>query len=380
MIPRLLLFVLLALAPAWSTAFAQSVPSPTIAARAWLLLDHSSNQPLAEQAADERIEPASLTKLMTAYLSFSALRQKKITPDQVVPVSEKAWKAPGSRMFIEPNRPVTVQELLHGMIVQSGNDACIALAEVIAGSEDSFVAAMNREARRLGLKNTKFMNTTGLPDPQHYTSARDLGLLTQAIIRDFPEYYPIYATREYTYNKITQPNRNRLLWLDPTVDGVKTGHTESAGYCLIASSKRGPRRLISVVLGTTSDNARAQESLKLLNHGYLAFDAVKLYDGNAAISQLKVFKGAQNTVKAGFLEDFVLSLPKDATLATDAIKVQLEGRQPLLAPVQQGTQIATLKLSVHGKPWGEYPVVALESVPVAGIFGRTWDALKLYFQ
>jgi D-alanyl-D-alanine carboxypeptidase (penicillin-binding protein 5/6) len=283
-------------------------------------------------------------------------------------------------MFIEPNRPVTVKELLYGMIVQSGNDACIALAEVIAGSEESFVAAMNREAQRLGMKNTKFMNATGLPDPQHYASARDLGLLAQAIIRDFPDYYPIYATKDYTYNKITQPNRNRLLWLDPTVDGVKTGHTEAAGYCLIASSRRGPRRLISVVLGTDSDNARAQESLKLLNHGFLAFDAVKLYDRNFALSQLKVFKGTQNTVKAGFTEDFVLSLPKGAAVAKDAIKVQLESRQPLLAPVQAGDRVATLKLTINDKPWGEYPVVALEAVPVAGIFGRTWDALKLYFQ
>jgi D-alanyl-D-alanine carboxypeptidase (penicillin-binding protein 5/6) len=377
MLHRLFLLALLTLS---SAAFAQSVPPPPVAARAWLLLDHGSNQPLAEQAADERVEPASLTKLMTAYLSFSALRQRRLSMDQMVPVSEKAWKAQGSRMFIEPNRPVTVKELLHGMIVQSGNDACIALAEAVAGSEEAFVVAMNREAQRLGLRNTKFMNATGLPDPQHYASARDLGLLAQAIIRDFPEYYPIYATKEYTYNKITQPNRNRLLWLDPTVDGVKTGHTESAGYCLIASSKRGPRRLIAVVLGTSSDNARAQEALKLLNHGFLAFDAVKLYDRNFALSRLKVFKGAQNVVKAGFAEDFVLSLPKGATLNKDAIKVELESRQPLLAPVQQGDRIATLKLTVNGKAWGEYPVVALEAVPIAGIFGRAWDSLKLYFQ
>ncbi len=377
MIRNFLAWALLVLA---LPALAQSVPPPPIAARSWLLLDHGSNQPLAAQAADERVEPASLTKLMTAYLSFAALRQRRLSMDQVIPVSEKAWKAPGSRMFIEPNRPVTVQELLHGMIVQSGNDACIALAEAIAGSEEAFVAMMNREAQRLGMKNTRFMNATGLPDPQHFSSARDLGLLAQAIIRDFPEYYPIYAVKEYTYNKITQPNRNRLLWADPTVDGVKTGHTEAAGYCLISSSKRGPRRLIAVVLGTNSDNARAQESLKLLNHGFIAFDAVRLYDARFALSQLKVFKGAQNTVKAGFTEDFVLSLPKGAAVSKDAIKVRLESRQPLLAPVQAGDRIATLKLTVNDKPWGEYPVVALETVPVAGIFGRAWDSLKLWFQ
>jgi D-alanyl-D-alanine carboxypeptidase (penicillin-binding protein 5/6) len=287
-------------------------------------------------------------------------------------------------MFIEPQRPVTVDELLRGMIVQSGNDACVALAEAIAGSEENFVVAMNREAQRLGLKNTHFVNATGLPDPQHYSTANDLGLLASAIIRDFSEYYPIYATKEYSYNKITQPNRNRLLWLDPTIDGVKTGHTESAGFCLIASSQRGSRRLLSVVLGTSSDNARAQESLKLLQYGFQAFDAVRLYDKGVAVSQLKVFKGAENIVKAGFLDNFVVPLPKGATLSNDGIKVQLESRQPLLAPVQAGDRVATLKLSIRQGadfvPWGEYPVVALETVPVAGIFGRMWDTLKLWFQ
>jgi D-alanyl-D-alanine carboxypeptidase (penicillin-binding protein 5/6) len=287
-------------------------------------------------------------------------------------------------MFIEPHRPVTVSELLQGMIVQSGNDACIALAEAIAGSEESFVAAMNREAQRLGLKGTHFANATGLPDPQHYSTARDLGVLTQAIIRDFPEYYSIYATKEYTYNKITQPNRNRLLWLDPTIDGVKTGHTESAGYCLVASSLRGSRRLISVVIGTSSDNARAQESLKLLHYGFQAFDAVRLYDKGVAISELKVFKGAEGVVKAGFTDNLVVSLPKGASLANDGLRVQLESRQPLLAPVQAGDRVATLKVSVRQdgemKPWGEYPVVALETVPVAGIFGRAWDTVRMWLQ
>jgi D-alanyl-D-alanine carboxypeptidase (penicillin-binding protein 5/6) len=284
-------------------------------------------------------------------------------------------------MFIEPGKPVTVEELIRGMIVQSGNDACIALAETIAGSEEAFVERMNREAQRLGLTGTRFANATGLPDPQHYSTARDLARLAQAVIRDFPEYYPIYSVKDYTYNKITQYNRNRLLWLDPTVDGVKTGHTESAGYCLIASSKRGPRRLLSVVLGAPSDAARAQEALKLLNFGFQSFDAVKLYDANQAISRLKVFKGAQATVGAGFLEDFVLSLPAGAA---NRLQVELVSRQPLLAPVRRGTAIGTLRLLLDEgggpKPWAEFPVVAVEDVPVAGIFGRAWDTLRLWFE
>jgi len=361
-----------------STAGAQALPAPTLAASAWILVDHFSGQELVAVNADKRVEPASLTKLMTAYLTFGALKQGKLKLDQTIPVSEKAWKTDGSKMFIEPRKPVTVDELIHGMIIQSGNDACIALAESIAGSEEAFVAMMNREAQRLGLKDTHFMNATGLPDPQHYSTARDLSLLARAIIRDFPEFYPLYSNKSYSYNKITQPNRNRLLWLDPTVDGMKTGHTDSAGYCLIASSKRGLRRLVSVVLGTESDNARAQESLKLLNHGYLAFDAYKLYDKGQAISKLKVFKGRSNTVGAGFSEDFVVSLPKGVPL--DRLKVQLKSRQPLVAPVAPGATVGSLKLILDDKPLGEFPVQALEDVPVAGLVGRTWDAIKLFFQ
>jgi len=360
------------------SAQAQALPAPTLAASAWILVDHFSGQELVAVNADKRVEPASLTKLMTAYLTFGALKQNKLKLDQVIPVSEKAWKTDGSKMFIEPRKPVTVDELIHGMIIQSGNDACIALAESIAGSEEAFVAMMNREAQRLGLKDTHFMNATGLPDGQHYSTARDLSLLARAIIRDFPEFYPLYSNKSYSYNKITQPNRNRLLWLDPTVDGMKTGHTDSAGYCLIASSKRGLRRLVSVVLGTDSDNARAQESLKLLNHGYMAFDAYKLYDKGQPISRLKVYKGRSNTVGAGFSEDFVVSLPKGVPL--DRLKVQLKSRQPLIAPVSPGAPVGSLKLILDDKSLGEFPVQSLEDVPVAGLLGRTWDAIKLFFQ
>jgi D-alanyl-D-alanine carboxypeptidase (penicillin-binding protein 5/6) len=357
---------------------AQILPqAPTVAAKSWLLLDYSTGQALASYNPDERVEPASLTKLMTAYVVLGALKESRIKSAQTVPVSERAWKTQGSRMFIEPKRPVTVDELLRGLIVQSGNDACIALAEAVAGTEEAFVQSMNREAQRLGLKNTHFANATGLSDPQHYSTARDLGAMAAALIRDYPEHYPLYALREYSYNRITQANRNRLLWLDPAVDGVKTGHTENAGYCLIASARRGPRRLLSVVMGTASDAMRTQESQKLLNFGFQFFDAVKLYAKDQAVSQLKVWKGAQNTVKAGFLDDFTLSLPKGMA---EKVKASLVSQQPLMAPVQKGQRIATLKLTLDDKPYGEYSVVALETVPVAGMIGRAWDTMRLWFE
>ncbi|MBS0369471.1 MAG: D-alanyl-D-alanine carboxypeptidase [Proteobacteria bacterium] len=356
--------------------FAQMVP-PTVAARAWLLLDVGSGQVLTTEKPDERIEPASLTKLMTAYLTFAAIKNKTITLDQIVPVSEKAWKISGSKMFIEPNMPVTVKELIHGMIIQSGNDACIALSEAIAGSEENFVQLMNKEAARLGLKNTHFENSTGLPSPTHLASVHDLAMLSAAIIRDFPDFYPIYSIKEYTYNKIRQPNRNRLLALDPTVDGLKTGHTESAGYCLISSAKRNDRRLISVVVGTTSDSVRAQESQKLLNWGYLAYDDAKVYAANQAVSDFRVWKGTESNVKVGVLNDLILSLPKG-----DAQKVKTNIVTPpdLIAPITKGQKIASVQLSVDGKTIGEYPLVALSDVPEAGWFGRLWDAIRLWFK
>ncbi|PLX74388.1 MAG: peptidase [Azoarcus sp.] len=358
-------------------AAAQTIPAPALAANAWVLVDHSTGQVLAANDPDMRIEPASLTKLMTAYLTFSALKSGSITPEQPVNVSEKAWRQEGSRMFIEPNKPVTVQELIRGVIVQSGNDACVALSELIAGSEEAFSALMNREAKRLGMTNTNFTNSTGLPDPALYTTANDLALLASAIIRDFPEYFELYSMKEYTYNNIKQPNRNRLLWMDGTVDGMKTGHTSAAGYCLVSTALRGPRRLISVVLGASSDTVRAQESLKLLNFGFQFFDTVKLYSADQALSQFRVWKGQENEVAAGFTSDFVLSLPKGQA---DKVEATLESMQPVLAPLQKGQEIGTLKLSVDGKVLGEYPVVALQDVPVAGFFGRFWDALVLWIK
>src|SRR5688572_18324300 len=270
---------------------------PSVIGKAWVIGDLTSGQILATQRADERFEPASLTKMMTAYVVFIALRERKLSQDQQVKVSTRAWKAPGSRMFVEPRRPVTVDELIRGMVVQSGNDACIALAEAVAGTEETFVQLMNREAQRLGMKDTRYMNASGLPDPQHYTTAHDLHLLSAALIRDFPaEYAQYYSQKQYRYNNISQPNRNRLLWLDPSVDGVKTGHTEAAGYCLIASSNRGGRRLLSVLLGSTSESTRAQESQKLLNWGFQFFDSVKLHKSNELVKAIEVWKGSADEV------------------------------------------------------------------------------------
>ena len=361
-------------------SYAQPLAPPTLSARAWLLMDYATGQVLAAQAADTRLEPASLTKVMTTYLVADALAQKTLSLQLPVTVSERAWRTQGSRSFVPVNKAVLVDDLFKGMVIQSGNDASVALAEAIGGSEDAFAAIMNRTAQRMGLKDTNFLNASGYfegPAPNHYSTARDLARLAAALMRDHPETHALHATKEYTYNGIRQHNRNRLLWADPTVDGLKTGHSNAAGFCLIATAKRGPRRLISVVLGTASEDARARDSLNLLNWGFTGFDAVKLYDKGQAISQLKVFKGAQNVVKAGFAEDFVVSVPRGSA---DKLSVQLVSHQPLIAPVAAGSVIGTLKLAVAGQPWGEYPVVAQEAVPVAGLLGRLWDDLRLFFQ
>jgi D-alanyl-D-alanine carboxypeptidase (penicillin-binding protein 5/6) len=351
-------------------------PPPPVAATSFVLYDTNSGQIIVSQAPDKHVEPASLTKLMTAYLVFNALKEKRLTLEQTVPVSERAWKTGGSRMFIEPRTPVTVQDLLRGMIVQSGNDASIALAEAVAGSEEVFAEMMNREAARLGMKNTHFTNSTGLPDPQHYTTAEDLTLLSAAIIRDFPEYYSMYSEKQFTYNKITQSNRNRLLWLDPTVDGVKTGHTEAAGYCLITSSKRGDRRLISAVLGTESENARVAESQKLLNYGFQFYDTVRVYQKGQVVTSLPVWKGTAETVRAGLHSDLYLTVPKGQS---DQIKAAVERQEPLVAPINPGQQVGTVKVTLDGKPLAEHPLLALEAVGKAGIFGRAWDSLRMLF-
>ena len=366
-------------APAMSVT--PDVPPPALSARAYVLFDATSGQVLAAQAAGERFEPASLTKLMTAYLVFDALKTKKLTLAQTVSVSERAWKAEGSRMFIDPKQTPSVESLIRGMIVQSGNDAAIALAEAVAGSEEVFAQLMNKQAQKLGMANSKFLNATGLPNMQHYSTADDLLLLSAALIRDFPLEFAYYKERDFTHNKITQPNRNRLLQLDPTVDGLKTGHTDAAGYCLIATAKRtagsgAERRLISVVLGTASDAARTQDSQKLLNHGYQMFDAQRLYKKGETIATPEIFKGSQNTIKLGFDRDIWLTLPRDKFTGLSAVLVT---SQPLLAPLQPGQKAGIMKLSRDGKPVSEVTVVALEDVKVAGFLGRGWDAIRLMF-
>jgi serine-type D-Ala-D-Ala carboxypeptidase (penicillin-binding protein 5/6) len=358
-------------------ALADTPVPPALGARAWLLLDATSGQLIASRNPEERVEPASLTKLMTAYIAFSALKERSLAPGQTIRVSERAWRASGSRMFIEPRKPVTVLELLQGMIVQSGNDACIALAEAVAGSEAAFVERMNREAKRIGMKDSHFVNASGLPHPDHYSTASDLALLAFTLIRDHPEYYKLYSEREFRYNDITQLNRNRLLWLDPNVDGMKTGHTESAGYCLIASARRGERRLVSVLIGAASERARTEESQKLLNFGFQAYDGLRLYQKDQEIGKLAVWKGSERQLRAGLAADLYVTVPKGTG---DKLQAVLVSEQPLVAPLDAGRRVATLRVVHEGRPFGEYPVVALESVAAAGFFRRTWDGIALWFK
>lgn len=357
---------------------AQIAPPPSLAVKAYLLKDFNSTHMIASQNASMRVEPASLTKIMTAYLSFKALKNSYLQLTQTLPVSELAWKVEGSKMFIEPNKPATVDELLHGMIIVSGNDASITLAEGIAGTEQQFADMMNKEAQRLGMKNTHYMNATGLPDPQHYTTAEDLSILASALIRDFPaEYQRLYSVKEYTYNNITQPNRNRLLWLDPNVDGMKTGHTESAGYCLISSAKRNNTRRISVVLGAPTDAARATESQKLLNYGFQYFDSTLVYKQGQTVNQLKVWKGSENQLASTVTNDLYLTLPKGQYAN---VKAMISSTQPLIAPIKKGQTIGNVKFTLNNKTIAEYPLVASKEISSAGILGRAWDSIKLLMQ
>ncbi|MDP2070554.1 D-alanyl-D-alanine carboxypeptidase family protein [Methylotenera sp.] len=371
-------FTIFGFAPIAQAENAQVAPPPNLAVKAYILKDFSSTHVIASQNSSMRIEPASLTKIMTAYLSFKALKNGHLSLTQTLPVSEIAWKVEGSKMFIEPNKPVTVDELLHGMIIPSGNDASISLAEGIAGTEVQFADMMNKEAQRLGMKNTRYMNATGLPDAQHYTTADDLAILATALIHDFPEQYQrLYSIKEYTYNKITQPNRNRLLWLDPNVDGMKTGHTKSAGYCLIATANRDGVRRISVVLGAPTDAARATESQKLLNYGYQYFDTKLVYKKGQSINQLKVWKGNENQVASTVTEDLFVTLPKGEYANVKAV---MSSVQPLIAPIKKGQVIGSVKFTLNGKAIDERALVAAKTIDGAGILGRAWDSIKLLMQ
>jgi D-alanyl-D-alanine carboxypeptidase (penicillin-binding protein 5/6) len=356
--------------------------APAIAARSWLLVDVTTGQLLAASDPDMRVEPASLTKLMTAYLAFNAIKEKKLALDARPPVSPVAWKAVGSRMFVDPAKPATVDELLHGLIIQSGNDAAIILAEALGGSEAQFATQMNREAQRLGMKQTSFTNASGLPDPQHYSTARDLAILATRLIDEHPDFYKLYSQRDYTFNNIKQPNRNRLLFVDPTVDGVKTGHTEAAGYCLIASSRREQpggisRRLLSVVLGTGSETARAIESQKLLNWGFAAFDIVRLYGRDQAAATYPVFKGTATEVKAGFAQPVMVTVARGQA---ERVKGEIERVQPLVAPLEKGQRIGTLRVKLDDRVIAEQPLVALDAVAQAGWVRRGWDTMRLWFK
>lgn len=359
-------------------AITGNVPTPTLAAKAFVLRDANTGSLLAASNPDMPVEPASLTKVMTAYLTFEAVKQKRLALTQTLPVSQKAWKVEGSKMFIDTTMTVTVDELLHGLIIQSGNDAAITLAEGIAGSEELFATLMNKKAIALGMKNSHFVNSTGLPDPTHTTTARDLSILANALIRDFPQDYArLYSQKSYTYNKITQPNRNRLLFLDPTVDGMKTGHTESAGYCLISSAKRNDFRLISVVLGTTSDNVRAAESQKLLNFGFQFYESKLIYASNKPITRQKVWKGTESEVDLTVAKSVYLTLPQGEYAN---MKANIRIPKPLEAPLTAHQKVGSVDFSLGGKVVHSVPLVTVHAVEASNIFSRMIDQVRLYLQ
>jgi D-alanyl-D-alanine carboxypeptidase (penicillin-binding protein 5/6) len=382
--------LLLGLALTLAAAHANAPQPPEVAARQFLLMDLTTGQVLAERDADAQAEPASLTKLMTAYLVFNAIRDRKIALEQEIPVSERAWaerKGGGSLMFIDTTMRPKVSELLRGMIVQSGNDASVALAEAVGGTLENFVAAMNRQAQAWGLKNTQFRNVTGLTEGGHYASARDIAFVARRVIEDHPEFYALYSIREYTYNKIRQDNRNLLLGRDPSVDGMKTGSTDAAGYCLVASAQRqfpnGPRRLLSVVLGTDSREARARESQKLLNWGFTAWSAVRLFEAGRPVATVPVWKGQANVAPLGTA---TAAQPRGVWVNVPALdsadlKVVIERTDPLVAPLTAGQRVGTLRVNTAaGTTVATLPLVVMEPVPLAGFFGRTWDALRLWIQ
>ena len=378
---RLLIMLLAGCMSLMSTLTCQAaipVPNPpVIQARAFILQDFHSGRILAEKNIHERMEPASLTKLMTAYIVFSELRSKSITMDEQVRISAKAWHTGGSKMFIEVNKLVTVGDLLKGMIIQSGNDASVALAEHVAGSEDAFASLMNNYATTLGMKETHYINSTGLPNPEHYTTAFDLSLLAQALIHDFPEDYQLFSLRKFTYNNISQYNRNKLLWRDPSVDGLKTGHTKSAGYCLVAAAKRHDMRLISVVLGTHSEAARAQESQKLLNYGFRFFETHRLYTANKMLTSARIWKGATEQLPLGLRQDLYVTIPRKQY---DQLVAHMNRDTLIMAPASKGRAYGTVEVELGGKIIAVRPLVALRNIAQGSLFQRLSDEVQLLFE
>lgn len=372
-------------AASWCGVHAQMPQPPEVAAKAYVLIDMTANQVLAAHHPDASVEPASLTKLMTAYLVFDALRSNKISIKQTLPVSDRAWKMPGSRMFIDPKMRVPVEDLIKGMIVQSGNDATVALAEGVGGSVERFVHLMNEQAKWLGMTHTTYKNPEGLTAPGHVTTARDLSILAQRLMYDFPQALSYYSIKKYRYAgtpAANDSNRNLLLFRDPSVDGLKTGHTQAAGYCLVATAQRevpsvGSRRLLSVVLGADSENARANESQKLLNWGYAAFDAVKMFDAQQAVATPVVWKGRSGTVKLGAVRPLVVAVPAGAAAR---LRTWVSRPDPIVAPISKGQQLGALKVLDGEKTLFDVPLVALEGVESAGLMGRAWDAVRLWIR
>ena len=376
---KFLLTFLLTLLSSLALAQEQAPASPVVAAKSYVLYDYTSGQFLVEHYANEHVPPAHLTKLMTAYVVFGALKQGKLSLTQRITPSAYATRIQSeeSRMFLSAGKEVTVEELLRGLIVQSANDAARVLAETLANHELALADAMNSEAQKMGLKDTHFVNATGVADAQHYSSAHDLALIAAALVRDFPELYFIFAQREYQYNGINQFNRNRLLWQDPFVDGLATGYDESEEFSLVASAKRDERRLISVVIGTATDKLRSSESQRLLNHGFQNFEATRLYSKEQPVSNKRIWKGTSKHLNLGFRTDRYITIPKGQR---DALKATLETRQPILAPVDRGQHIGTLHLMLNDKPYLDLPVVALDDVRLANVFSRGVDNIRLLFQ
>ncbi len=375
LVQRFIVLTLLTVAPTvWA---AQILPSaPQLAAKSYMLMDAASGEVLVEQNGDERLPPASLTKLMTAYIATLEIQKGQISDNDMVTVSEKAWRTGGSRMFIQVNTQVSVDDLLHGIIIQSGNDASVAMAEHIAGSEEAFADMMNSTAQRLGMSNTHFVNATGLPHPEHYSSANDMAKLARAIIYEDPAHYAIYAQKEFFWNNIKQPNRNLLLWRDKTVDGLKTGHTEEAGYCLVASAVRDNMRLISVVFGTDSEQARAAETQKLLTYGFRFFETRTFYQKGTELAEAQVWKGQQSKLKAGLAQDLTMTLPRGQVEKLQAV---MSFNGTLTAPIQQGDVIGKVEVKLDDKVVRSTDLVALDTVEEGGLFRRFWDSIRLFF-